>query len=185
MVAPERRRCWGQMPITPGTSRASDRATSVAPADVQFTHRHELDGKCQGRHVRFRERCLGERHRHWRRLVPNTLNYSAYRSSLPVTVNLTANTATGTGGISGIESVVGGQGSDTLVGPAAGSTWNLAGANAGTVAGVSLHELRELDRRHGGRHVHFRQRRHHQRHHRRRRWRWHEHAELLRRTPRR
>jgi hypothetical protein len=72
----------------------------------------------------------------------NALSYAAYTA--PVSVNLAASTATGTGGFSGIQSFIGGQGSDTLAGPAAGSTWNLFGANAGTVAGVTFTSLENL-----------------------------------------
>ena len=113
------------------------------PADVQFTHLSNLTGNAKADNFVFASGAsvggtisggAGT----------NTLNYAAYQSSLPVTVNLAANTATGTSGISGIQSVVGGQGSDTLVGPAAGSTWNLAGANAGTVAEVAFTSFENL-----------------------------------------
>src|SRR5262245_60419214 len=46
----------------------------------------------------------------------NTLDYSAYTAV--VKVNLAAGTATGTGGISGIQNVTGGQGGSILVGDA-------------------------------------------------------------------
>ena len=72
----------------------------------------------------------------------NTLNYSAYTS--PVTVNLAASTATGTLGFSGIQSFLGGLGSDTMVGPVLGSTWNLSGGNAGTVAGLVFSSFENL-----------------------------------------
>ena len=63
----------------------------------------------------------------------NTLNYSAYTSN--VTVNFSTDEATGTGGMSGITDVIGGQGnSDTLVGPDGDVTWNLEGDNSGNVA---------------------------------------------------
>jgi hypothetical protein len=63
----------------------------------------------------------------------NKLNYSAYASN--VTVNFSLDEATGTGGMTGITDVTGGQGnSDTLVGPNGGVTWNLEGADRGNVA---------------------------------------------------
>ena len=72
----------------------------------------------------------------------NTLNYSAYTA--PVTMNLGANTATGTGGASGVRSFIGGTNANTLVGPTADSTWNLTGLNSGTVAGVSFTNVQNL-----------------------------------------
>jgi hypothetical protein len=62
-----------------------------------------------------------------------------------VTLNLAAGTVTGTAGFSGIQSFVGGQGSDLLVGPAATSTWNLTGSNAGTVSGASFTGFEKLN----------------------------------------
>ena len=185
------------------------------PTDVQFTHLTSLTGNTKADTFVFASGAsvagtiTGG-------TGTNTLNYAAYQSSSPVTMNLALNTATGTGGISGITSVVGGQGSDTLVGPAAGSTWSLSGANAGNVAGVTFtsfenlvggagadtlvgpaagqhleplgleyghcrqrnfHRLRELDGRHGARHVRLRQWRGGSRQHYGRGWRGH--AELL------
>jgi Ca2+-binding RTX toxin-like protein len=47
----------------------------------------------------------------------DTLSYAAYASTQPVTVNLATGTATAvTGGIRGVENVIGGQGNDTLTG---------------------------------------------------------------------
>jgi hypothetical protein len=64
----------------------------------------------------------------------NTLDESAYTTA--VTVDLTANTATGVGGtIANLQSFIGGSGNNTLNGPAAATTWNLAGASAGTLTG--------------------------------------------------
>jgi hypothetical protein len=72
----------------------------------------------------------------------DTLNYSAYTT--PVTVNLGANTATGTGGASGFTSLIGGAGNDTLVGPTSNATWNLTGANSGTVGSVTFTRFENL-----------------------------------------
>jgi hypothetical protein len=73
----------------------------------------------------------------------DTLNYSGVAG--PVTVNLQSHTAPGIGGtFSNITSVVGSAASDTLVGPDAGATWNLTGANSGTVAGVSFSSFEKL-----------------------------------------
>src|SRR5688572_14611125 len=40
--------------------------------------------------------------------------------------------------LTGIETVIGGAGSDTLVGVAGGSTWNITGAGSGDVAGIAF-----------------------------------------------
>jgi Ca2+-binding RTX toxin-like protein len=64
----------------------------------------------------------------------NTLDYSAYGKS--ALVNLQG-TATGIGGFSGIQTLVGYSGS-TLTGPNTASTWNITGANAGTVGSTSF-----------------------------------------------
>jgi hypothetical protein len=64
----------------------------------------------------------------------NTLNESAY--STPVTVNLAANTATGTGGIANLQNLIGGSGNNTLIGPNANTVWNLTGSNAGNLNGA-------------------------------------------------
>jgi hypothetical protein len=66
----------------------------------------------------------------------NTLNEAAYLT--PVTVDLTANTATGVGGsIANLQSFVGaGAGGNTLNGPPlANTTWSIMGSNAGTLTG--------------------------------------------------
>jgi hypothetical protein len=63
----------------------------------------------------------------------NTLNESAYTT--PVTVNLAANTATGTGGIANLQNFIGGSGNNTLVGPNAPTTWNITVQNAGNLNG--------------------------------------------------
>jgi hypothetical protein len=63
----------------------------------------------------------------------NTLDESAYAT--PVTVDLSANTATGTGGIVNLQSFAGGSATNTLKGPSAATTWNISAANAGTLTG--------------------------------------------------
>ena len=64
------------------------------------------------------------------------LDYSAYTSD--VNVNLQTATATGVGGtISGILSVTGGGGNNTLVAADTSNVWNLTGSNTGTVTGSS------------------------------------------------
>ena len=62
----------------------------------------------------------------------------------PVTVNLGAKTATGTGGASGFTNLIGGSGNNTLVGPTGDSTWSLTGLNSGTVAGVTFTSFQNL-----------------------------------------
>jgi len=66
----------------------------------------------------------------------DTLDFTAYTSA--VEVNLAANTATGTGGIAGIESLIGGTASDTLIGPDVATAWNVTALDAGEVAGVGF-----------------------------------------------
>ena len=61
----------------------------------------------------------------------DTLDYSQYTSA--VTVDLGAGSATGTGGISNIESAIGGLAADILVGADVANNWNIAGNNSGTV----------------------------------------------------
>jgi hypothetical protein len=63
------------------------------------------------------------------------LDYSAYTTG--VSVNLQTDTATGVGGtISGIQSLTGGGGNNTLVGADVPNVWNLTGTNAGSVTGT-------------------------------------------------
>jgi hypothetical protein len=64
----------------------------------------------------------------------DTLDYSAYLT--PVTVDLLKSTATGTGGIAGFENLVGGKGSDTLIGPDTANTWNITATNKGNLNGT-------------------------------------------------
>jgi hypothetical protein len=66
----------------------------------------------------------------------NELDYAAYTTA--VTVNLASHTTTGTGGFASIQTLVGGTGSNTLVGPNATNTWNITGTNAGNVSGVTF-----------------------------------------------
>jgi hypothetical protein len=66
----------------------------------------------------------------------NTLNYSTYTT--PVTVNLATNTATGVGAnISSIQNVIGGSGTNTLIGSNSSNTWNITSANAGNLNGAT------------------------------------------------
>ncbi len=65
---------------------------------------------------------------------PDTLDYSDYTSN--VAVNLQTNTATGTGGFAGIEDVIGGNGSDQLIGENAANTWNIVTSDRGNVNGT-------------------------------------------------
>jgi hypothetical protein len=59
------------------------------------------------------------------------LDYSAVAS--PITVNLQTSTATLTGGIAGIASLVGGSGNNTLVGSDTSNTWLINSTNSGTL----------------------------------------------------
>ena len=72
----------------------------------------------------------------------NVLDYAA--SSTAITVNIGAGTATGTGGVSNVVSVIGGSGSDTLTGPAADASWSITSANSGSVGGVSFTGIENL-----------------------------------------
>jgi hypothetical protein len=64
----------------------------------------------------------------------NTLDYSAYTTG--VTVDLSANLATGTGSFLNVQSFAGSAGGgNTLLGPNADTTWNITGSNAGTLSG--------------------------------------------------
>ena len=67
-------------------------------------------------------------------LGSNALDYSAYES--PTTVNLAAQTATGTGGVRSVTGVVGGAGSDTLIGSAIDAVWQISGADSGLIEDV-------------------------------------------------
>lgn len=66
----------------------------------------------------------------------NALDFSAYKT--PVVANLQTSTITGTRGFSNIASLLGGFGSDKLIGLNASSTWNITGANTGTVGTLAF-----------------------------------------------
>ncbi|MCA9185751.1 MAG: VCBS repeat-containing protein [Planctomycetales bacterium] len=61
----------------------------------------------------------------------DTLDYSAY--SIPVFVDLASGNTSAASSSSNLEFLIGGPLADTLVGPAALATWNVTGADAGTV----------------------------------------------------
>jgi hypothetical protein len=71
-----------------------------------------------------------------------TLDYSV--STTPITVDPFNGTATGTGGVANVSAVVGGAATDTLVGPAAGATWTLTGADEGDVDGIGFQAVETL-----------------------------------------
>jgi hypothetical protein len=73
----------------------------------------------------------------------DTLNYAAY--STPVTLNLNALSATGTGGIRRIEKLTGSATTgDTLVGPNSANTWAITANNAGTVGTFAFSSVENL-----------------------------------------
>jgi ELWxxDGT repeat protein len=91
----------------------------------------------------------------------NTLDYSAYTRGRTITLTmpgLTPGSSNGTeaslsGGFQNITAVVGSASTtsfDTLTGPNAASTWNLTGANAGSVNGLSFSGIENLT---GGTHA--------------------------------
>ncbi len=61
----------------------------------------------------------------------NSLNYDAYTT--PISIDLTLQTATGTGGARSFRGVTGGQGIDTLTGQSVDGVWRIAGVNEGTI----------------------------------------------------
>jgi len=63
----------------------------------------------------------------------NTLDYSAFSSS--VMVNIEAGRATSTGGIENLQNFIGGTGVNTLTGPAS-TFWVITGLNSGTINGI-------------------------------------------------
>jgi hypothetical protein len=64
-----------------------------------------------------------------------TLDYSGYGS--PISVNLQGQSATGTGGISGIGHLIGSSATtDSLTGPNGANSWTLTGPNAGSLNGT-------------------------------------------------
>jgi hypothetical protein len=72
----------------------------------------------------------------------DTLDYAAYTTG--IAVNLQSETATGIGGFTDIESLVGGSASDTLVGFDSVSTWSITASNAGAVAGFGFAAVENL-----------------------------------------
>ena len=74
----------------------------------------------------------------------NSLDYSAYTDS--VSVNLGSNgVMTGASSVSHITQVIGGSGNtDTLQGPDQNATWDITGANSGTVNGISFSGFENL-----------------------------------------
>ena len=66
----------------------------------------------------------------------NTLDFSAYATS--VVVNLQARTATGTGGWLNIADFIGGSGTNALVAANRANTWNLTGDDSGNIGGSVL-----------------------------------------------
>jgi hypothetical protein len=75
----------------------------------------------------------------------NTLDYSG-DGSAPVAINLAAGTAPDIFGfnVATIESVVGGSGVNTLIGPNAASTWTISGANSGKVGTLRFSAIENL-----------------------------------------
>jgi Ca2+-binding RTX toxin-like protein len=72
----------------------------------------------------------------------NTLDYSSYGS--PVTVNLQSKTAPGMSSFTSIAALVGSGSGDTLVGANTTNTWQITGANAGTVGSFSYTAVQNL-----------------------------------------
>ena len=72
----------------------------------------------------------------------DTLDYSAYTSD--VTVDLASGASTGTGGISDFQNIIGGTGTDTLIGLDADNVWTITGDDAGTVGSVTFIGIESL-----------------------------------------
>ncbi len=73
----------------------------------------------------------------------DTIDYSNLAG--PITVNLQTHTAPDIGGtFSNISGLVGSAGSDTLIGPDGGATWNLTGPNAGDAGGLGFSSFENL-----------------------------------------
>jgi uncharacterized repeat protein (TIGR01451 family) len=72
----------------------------------------------------------------------DTLDYSAY--STAIAVNLQTGAATGTGGFSNIEALVGGSASDTLTGENNANAWTIDNANQGDVDGFDFSSIENL-----------------------------------------
>ena len=76
----------------------------------------------------------------------NTLNYSLYAATHPITYNLATGAATNiTGGASHIQSFVGGtSASDTLIGANTNTTWTITAVNAGTAGAFAFSSIENL-----------------------------------------
>ena len=73
----------------------------------------------------------------------NVLSYA--RCTTPITVDLTAMSATGVGSIANVSSFVGGSSaSDTLVGPNRANVWTISANNAGTVNTIAFSKFENL-----------------------------------------
>src|SRR5262249_3458565 len=73
----------------------------------------------------------------------DTLDYSAYGA--PVTINLAAKKATGTGGINTVEQAIGSAGGqDALIGPNLTNSWDVSAANQGALLGFSGDTLKAI-----------------------------------------
>ena len=59
-------------------------------------------------------------------------------------MNLQAGTATDVGAMVDVDRVVGGQGSDTLIGSDQDTTWTVSGQNAGSVGGFEFQQVENL-----------------------------------------
>ena len=68
----------------------------------------------------------------------DTLDHSA------ATQGVTVNLGPGANSVTNVETVIGGSGSDTLIGPATDATWNLVAQDSGSVAGVSFAGIENL-----------------------------------------
>jgi hypothetical protein len=74
----------------------------------------------------------------------NTVDYAAFGT--PATVNLNTNTATAIGGTwANIQSFIGTNTSDTLIGTNAASTWSITGTNSGTVGSYTFSAFPDLE----------------------------------------
>ena len=79
----------------------------------------------------------------------NTLDYSALAG--PIILSFGSGTAPDVGGtIANLTNFIGSAGSDTLIGPAAGSVYTLTAANTGNVAGFTFSSFENLDGGAGG-----------------------------------
>src|SRR5262249_38053085 len=72
----------------------------------------------------------------------DVLDYRSYTPAL--TVNLHTKTATGLGGFTNLESILGTTGKDTLVGPNQVNTWNLPQFSSGDINGLSFDGFENL-----------------------------------------